>query len=291
MYSLIENFCLGQRRLEIFARAPSLRPGWVSVGDLSEFQHNNVGAVPWFREQWESNLVKAPNGKYVVPMSAGSLHYAQRSAGTATEASSSSAEIDMLRPKSPVRNNPGGGGHAHSHSQSMQSAPAPHGMPMQPGLGLPMNPMANMGGMMGGGGGMPGVAMPVPVMAAPGMGMGMGMGGMGGGAMNMGHGMGMGMGMGMVGMGGQQLMGAVNPMMGPRFAAMNAMGAGGGFPQQGGMGMPAGMAMGMGGEWDPRVHDGPNGPRQRDGHGRRRNEHGLWRRRQHERRRALVLNL
>ena len=31
MYTLIENFCLGLRRLEIFGRARTLRRGWVSA--------------------------------------------------------------------------------------------------------------------------------------------------------------------------------------------------------------------------------------------------------------------
>jgi hypothetical protein len=43
MYTLIENFCLGLRRLELFARARSLRRGWVSV--LAEGEETNVLAV------------------------------------------------------------------------------------------------------------------------------------------------------------------------------------------------------------------------------------------------------
>lgn len=43
MYTLIENFCLGLRRLELFARARSLRRGWVSV--LAEGEETNVPTV------------------------------------------------------------------------------------------------------------------------------------------------------------------------------------------------------------------------------------------------------
>lgn len=43
MYTLIENFCLGLRRLELFAHAHSLRRGWVSV--LAEGEETNVPVV------------------------------------------------------------------------------------------------------------------------------------------------------------------------------------------------------------------------------------------------------
>jgi mRNA (2'-O-methyladenosine-N6-)-methyltransferase len=43
MYTLIENFCLGLRRLELFARARSLRRGWVSV--LEGGEETNVPVV------------------------------------------------------------------------------------------------------------------------------------------------------------------------------------------------------------------------------------------------------
>ncbi|KAF9508043.1 hypothetical protein BS47DRAFT_1350759 [Hydnum rufescens UP504] len=99
-YTLIESFCLGLRRLEIFGRTHSLRRGWVTVGDdidveippLSEEDHDldspleppkNVRqqARRWDREWWENEVRR--DGKSVVP---------------------SSAEIENLRPKSPNRN-------------------------------------------------------------------------------------------------------------------------------------------------------------------------------------------
>ncbi|KAH7107053.1 MT-A70-domain-containing protein [Auriculariales sp. MPI-PUGE-AT-0066] len=233
MYTLIENFCLGTRRLEVFGRTHSLRPGWVTVGEVKDLEHNDVGAVPWIRDQWEAGLVKN-NGKHVVPMS---------------------SEIDMLRPKSPVRNHPqhGQGGHG-GHSGGGGGGGGGMQQHSQTSLGLPMNPMQgmNMGGM--------GMGMGMGGMQQPMMGMGMNAAAALN-AMNAMNQMNMGMGHGNMGMGMFNAMGAMNNAMGgaggPRF---NGSG-GGGFPQQhgmggagGGMGMmggaggdPSMMGMGMGG--------------------------------------------
>ena len=87
MYTLIENFCLGLRRLEIFGRARSLRRGWVTA--LAEGEETVVAAdhagdiamddadgtpVKWDREAWEAKmkaLAGDSNGKFVVPMTSG----------------------------------------------------------------------------------------------------------------------------------------------------------------------------------------------------------------------------
>ena len=93
MYYLIENFCLGIRRLEIFGRPSSLRRGWVTVlGDehlpLGEGAIHVEGeeggiATKWIQESWEEGIRElSGSGKSVVPMT---------------------PEIDALRPKSPVR--------------------------------------------------------------------------------------------------------------------------------------------------------------------------------------------
>ncbi|KAH8101335.1 MT-A70-domain-containing protein, partial [Cristinia sonorae] len=98
-YTLIENFCLGLRRLELFGRARTLRRGWVSI--LAEGEETRIGEttiherldadgdqvmpVKWNREEWEArikDLASHSSGKLVVPMT---------------------SEIDSLRPKSPVR--------------------------------------------------------------------------------------------------------------------------------------------------------------------------------------------
>ena len=86
MYTLIENFCLGLRRLEIFGRARTLRRGWVTAlaegeeeriedgmcidaDENNEFQEN---ATLWDREAWENKVKELSNGgKAVVPMTPG----------------------------------------------------------------------------------------------------------------------------------------------------------------------------------------------------------------------------
>jgi len=103
MYTLIENFCLGLRRLELFARARSLRRGWVSV--LAEGEEVHVPAVQaragdpqlslspeqfeggtnvlgqelsvdcaerWDQDKWETAMrAWLQNGRAVVPMTPG----------------------------------------------------------------------------------------------------------------------------------------------------------------------------------------------------------------------------
>lgn len=88
MYTLIENFCLGLRRLEIFGRARTLRRGWVSAlqdgeetrvddaheGDLHMMDEDTP--VKWDRESWEASmkeLATKAGGKFVVPMTNGIL--------------------------------------------------------------------------------------------------------------------------------------------------------------------------------------------------------------------------
>ncbi|KAF8762041.1 Oxysterol-binding protein [Rhizoctonia solani] len=78
MYSLIENFCLGTRRLEIFGKLTSLRRGWVTVlaanaGTPPKEQegtddNNEPAPVQWDKATWETS-VHRENGKYIVPNS------------------------------------------------------------------------------------------------------------------------------------------------------------------------------------------------------------------------------
>jgi len=81
MYSLIENFCAGTRRLELFGHTHSLRPGWVTVGDFTS--NPASGAHLWERERWEAAVRQHGSGRCIVP---------------------STPEIEILRPKSPTRN-------------------------------------------------------------------------------------------------------------------------------------------------------------------------------------------
>ncbi|KAJ7579060.1 MT-A70-domain-containing protein [Mycena floridula] len=97
MYSLIENFCLGIRRLEVFGKATSsLRRGWVTVLGDSEISKaasfsadddsvpSRIGdSTRWDRNTWETGVKALSNGgRAVVPMT---------------------PDIEALRPKSPFR--------------------------------------------------------------------------------------------------------------------------------------------------------------------------------------------
>ena len=84
MYTLVESFCLGLRRLELFARGKTLRRGWVSV--LAEGEEERVEDVVeddgegiaqarvWDKDVWErelKELAKGSGGRMVVPMTSG----------------------------------------------------------------------------------------------------------------------------------------------------------------------------------------------------------------------------
>ncbi|KAG2123422.1 MT-A70-domain-containing protein [Suillus clintonianus] len=239
MYTLIENFCLGTRRLELFGRArSSLRRGWVTV--LTESDGAKVGeharttegdAVhQWNKDSWDEatrHLASLAGGKCVVP---------------------NSQEIDALRPKSPMRSGnsgvSGGVGVAISGGVGVGSA----GVGMNAGN---MNTDPNMNMQLGRRQPSQNQMMVSPMM---GMGIPMDMG------MGMGNMMGMGMGnMGMMGMGNMGVMG-MGDMPGTAFqwvgdgdrmwedGMMAGMGMGGGMGMGNtGMGVGGpGMGMGMG---------------------------------------------
>ncbi|KAI6019552.1 hypothetical protein PISMIDRAFT_116508 [Pisolithus microcarpus 441] len=246
MYTLIENFCLGTRRLEIFGRArSSLRRGWVTVlaeGEeerVQELIRERAVCVPenvrrWEKEGWDETvkqLASIGGGKCVVP---------------------NTSEIETLRPKSPVRAGlmPGGGGVSGGVGVAISGGVA-LSVPGTTRNGRPPVVTSNQVGatnqlavppMMGpmGMGTMPmGVGMPVEMGAWPGMSMNMNMAGMG---------MGMGsMSMPMMGVNMDGMAGA--PMwVGPEAAegGMWEAGIGDGMMMNG-MGMTmGGMGMGMG---------------------------------------------
>ena len=145
MYSLIENFCLGTRRLDIFGRASSLRRGWVTLGSIDnpQVELERVDGTAWDREWWEGEIRAHAGvnggGKAVVP---------------------TSGEIDGLRPKSPMRNNDrangnnanagganpmGGMGAMPMQGAPMRLVPSPGNMQM----GMQVPPQGMMGGMGG----------------------------------------------------------------------------------------------------------------------------------------------
>ncbi|KIN93798.1 hypothetical protein M404DRAFT_11371 [Pisolithus tinctorius Marx 270] len=239
MYTLIENFCLGTRRLEIFGRArSSLRRGWVTVlaeGEeerVQELIRERAVCVPenvrrWEKENWDETvkqLTSIGGGKCVVP---------------------NTSEIETLRPKSPVRAGvmPGGGGVSGGVGVAISGGVAlsvpgagrngrpPIVAPNQaPASQLAVPPMMGPMGM----GNMPmGVGMPVEMGGWPGMGVNMNMAGMGMGMGNMNMSM---MGVNMDGMAGAPM------WVGPEAAE--------GGMWEGGMGdgmMMNGMGMAMGG--------------------------------------------
>ena len=90
-YTLIENFCLGLRRLEIFGRARTLRRGWVTAlaegeeesldtqsqdiaADQDQTMDDQERPVRWDRDSWEAKVKElVPHGaaRLVVPMTSG----------------------------------------------------------------------------------------------------------------------------------------------------------------------------------------------------------------------------
>ncbi|KAK7029836.1 MT-A70-domain-containing protein [Favolaschia claudopus] len=257
MYTLIENFCLGTRRLEIFGRAQSsLRRGWVTAlapgqetrlpQDGPVYSEDGRIASRWEREAWDADIKTLANGgKTVVPMT---------------------PEIDALRPKSPFRSGSqnananaggpmgtgaprfaggggrGGGGFGMAQGQNMQGQMM--GQPMVMGMGG-MNPVMAMNatgvdgmvqwpGMMG--------AMGGPMMGQMGMGYGFN-GGMGGGwgdesQYAMGD-----QGQYMEGVWDENMGGGMNMVGMNAGAGMNSMQGGSMSAMNGGMGM------GMPGQW------------------------------------------
>lgn len=78
LYDIIERFCLGRRKIELFADNHSIRDGWFSLGaDLSGSNYNHDEYNSWFAG--EPSLDSFFGGAYT---------------GT-------SVEIENLRPKSP----------------------------------------------------------------------------------------------------------------------------------------------------------------------------------------------
>lgn len=162
MYNIIEHFCLGRRRLELFGEVllflsfllmefsylnlqdHNIRPGWITIG-------NKISSSNWNREQYQSYFV-GQNGHLL---------------GTTDE-------IEALRPKSPTRDdsklikfNPGkkvpnkGPPDVDIGPDGQVIVPPPPPMPLMTPMGMGMPPMP--------------MPMPVPMMIPMGMGGQMGM--------------------------------------------------------------------------------------------------------------------
>ncbi|KAG6907716.1 hypothetical protein DXG01_007629 [Tephrocybe rancida] len=214
MYTLVENFCLGLRRLEIFGRPSSVRRGWVTVLADGQYERLPTGgdargtihvdgedgglATKWDREIWEEAIKERTiGGKAVVPMT---------------------PEIDALRPKSPFRP-----GQTNANTNPQGAANGPRFTNGNARMGFVGGPAAAGGQALGQN------QMMVQPMMGMGMNtMGMGMGANGGVAVN-------------------EMMGAWNPMMGGmgnmNMGGMGRMNVNAGM---GRMGMPMMGHMGMG---------------------------------------------
>jgi len=82
IYHIIERFCLGRRRLELFGRDVNIRAGWVTLGnELTGSNYNSQTYLSYMEEKGELHDGTPCDG-YLV---------------------GSTAEIEDLRPKSPTR--------------------------------------------------------------------------------------------------------------------------------------------------------------------------------------------
>jgi len=49
IYKIIERFCLGRKRIELFGSTYSTRPGWVTIGkDITDTNFNRKKYESWF---------------------------------------------------------------------------------------------------------------------------------------------------------------------------------------------------------------------------------------------------
>ena len=83
IYSIIERFCLGRKRIELFGEISSIRPGWLTIGkNLPESNFDLDIYNKWFDGDGTFPTLQDFNGG--------------RYLGT-------TAEIENLRPRSPLR--------------------------------------------------------------------------------------------------------------------------------------------------------------------------------------------
>lgn len=90
LYQLIENFCLGRRRLDLFGSAKCLRPGWLTIG---------TECAPEVGDETNSHL---PPSERPIPYSKlGYLANFLDAVGRTHNLLPSDTDIDNLRPRSP----------------------------------------------------------------------------------------------------------------------------------------------------------------------------------------------
>lgn len=99
IYELIENFCLGRRRLNIFGNDQSIRPGWISVGpDLTSSLYDKEQYLQELTGKAPDQLGGEPNAlldkRWANPETQLQFTLDNRLVGT-------TPEIEKLRPRSP----------------------------------------------------------------------------------------------------------------------------------------------------------------------------------------------
>ncbi|KAI7947388.1 hypothetical protein MJO28_009296 [Puccinia striiformis f. sp. tritici] len=98
LYHLIENFCLGRRRLELFGSSRNLRPGWLTIGtDCAPSPTSNLNNPIDHQEEMFNREQNQP----VAYSRADYLAHFLDSAGRTHNLLPSHADIDNLRPRSP----------------------------------------------------------------------------------------------------------------------------------------------------------------------------------------------
>lgn len=76
LYDVIENFCLGTRRLELFGRPGTARRGWITIGSeaLQEVaQEDKASVLPFDPVRYGAFLENSRDekGRYVLPQQSG----------------------------------------------------------------------------------------------------------------------------------------------------------------------------------------------------------------------------
>jgi mRNA (2'-O-methyladenosine-N6-)-methyltransferase len=138
LYNLIENFCLGTRRLELFGTSKNLRPGWLTIGEnalpvASPESASSLAPIRYQKEFFDSYFQSEAerSGANLVP---------------------TPAEIEALRPRSPggsksvsqlvpgVKSNPQGIGRHTNRSATPSASQQLEMQKLQQKQNLPQKP-------------------------------------------------------------------------------------------------------------------------------------------------------
>ncbi|ORX35678.1 MT-A70-domain-containing protein [Kockovaella imperatae] len=120
LYTLIESFCLGTCRLQLFAPPSRSRQGWVTVSTEHLSTELTVSSATMTEVDHPTGAITSINPRQVLPFESSSYRGLMAQSPEGRDALSFNQEIDALRPKSPVRRGRGGGPAASANT-------APHG--------------------------------------------------------------------------------------------------------------------------------------------------------------------